>query len=133
MKKVALAAGLVTTFTFSNSMAADFLVGDDLQKAFCGKTFMEGENFDSGWKFKVYYPEKCNEVTVHYVSGDQTGQRFTWPLRIYPSGDHCVKRDGKDRCFKIYPMGDGVYHAIAGNGKAMYSRSKPVEGNQLDK
>lgn len=123
--------GLAVALFSSTAFGGSFLTGDELQKAFCGKTFMEGENFDSGWTFKVFYAEKCNEITVHYLTGDKAGQRFTWPLRIYPSGDHCVKRDGKDRCAKMEMVGDGVYHAIR-DGKAQYSRAKPVDGNQLD-
>jgi len=132
MKIFLFAISLAAALGSSVSFAEDFLVGDNLKKAFCGKTFMEGENFDSGWTFKVYYPEKCNEVTNHYLTGDKAGQRFTWPLRIYSSGDHCVMRDGKDRCAKFVMVSEGVYHAIR-DGKAQYSRTKPVDGNQLDK
>jgi hypothetical protein len=133
MKKILFAMSLAAAFGSSVSFAEDFLVGDDLKKAFCGKTFMEGENFESGWTFKVFYPEKCNEIIVHYLTGDKAGQRFTRSLRIYPSGDHCVvsDRDGKDRCEKFVMVSEGVYHAIRG-GKARYSRTKSVNGNQLD-
>lgn len=129
--KTKLMALTVALFS-SAAFGGDFLTGDDLQKAFCGKTFMHGENFESGWTFKTYYPEKCNELTVHYITGDKAGQRFTWPLRIDPSGDHCVKRDGKDRCAKFSMVEPGVYHAKRGDGVLVYSRTKSVDGNQLD-
>jgi hypothetical protein len=122
---------LAFAFFSTTALGGDFLTGDELQKAFCGKTFLEGENFISGWTFKAFYAPKCNEITVHYLTGDKAGQRFTWPLRIYPSGDHCVQRDGKDRCAKFEMVGDGAYHAMR-SGKAQYSRAKPVDGNQLD-
>jgi len=132
MKRSFVALGIAGFLCSSVSFAEDFLAGDALKTVLCGKTFLEGENFGSGWTFKVFYPENCNEITVHYLTGEQAGKRFTWPLRIYPSGDHCVKRDGKDRCAKFKQVGDGVYHAIR-DGKADYSRAKPVDGNQLDK
>jgi hypothetical protein len=131
MKKTLFAISLGSLLCSSLSFAEDLLVGDELKKAFCGKTFMEGVNFESGWTFKVYYSEKCNEITNLYLTGDKAGQKFTWPLRIYPSGDHCVKRDGKDRCAKFVKVSEGEYHATR-NGKAQYSRAKPVDGNQLD-
>lgn len=131
MKMRLFAMGLAAVLVSSVCVAEDFLVGDELKKAFCGKTFMQGENFISGWTFKVFYPEKCNELTVHYLTGEKAGQRFIRPLRIYPSGDHCVMSSGKDRCEKFIQVSDGVYHAMR-DGKQQYSRAKPVDGNHLD-
>lgn len=130
MKKTSMA---VTMALFSSAaFGVGSLSGEELQKVFCGKTFMHGENFESGWTFKTFYAEKCNELTVHYITGDKAGQRFTWPLRIYPSGDHCVKRDGKDRCAKFSMVEPGVFHARRGDGTPVYSRTKAVDGNRLD-
>ena len=93
---------------------------------------MHGENFKSGWTFNVSYPEKCNEMTLHYLTGGLAGQRFTWPLRVNADGDHCVKRDGKDRGRKFSMVEPGVYHAKSGDGTLDYSRTRIVDGNQLD-
>jgi hypothetical protein len=131
MKSCIFTVALVFALGSSVSVAGNFMSGEDLKKAFCGKTFI-GENFAKGSTFKVYYSEKCDEVIHHYLTGNNAGQTVTWPLRISPSGDHCVTHDGKEKCTQFILNKDGVYHAMR-DGKAIYSRANPVDGNQLDK
>lgn len=126
-----LAAGLTLALGSSATVAGDFMSGEDLKKALCGKTFM-GENIDLGLQFKVYYPEKCDEVIHHYLNGSKAGQRVTWPLRIIPNGDHCVTNDGKEKCARFVSPKGGVLHAMR-DGKVIYTRTNAVDGNQLDK
>jgi hypothetical protein len=130
MKSCIFAVGFVLALSSSVSVAGDFMNGEDLKKAFCGKTFT-GENFEKGSTFKVYYPEKCDEVIHHYLTGSNAGQTVTWPLRISPSGDHCVTHEGKEKCAQFILNNDGVYNAMR-DGKAIYSRADPANGNHLD-
>lgn len=130
MKNHMFAVGVVLALGSSETFAGDFMSGEELKNAFCGKTFM-GENFEKGSTFKVYYPEKCDEVIHHYLTGSNAGQTVTWPLRISPSGDHCVTNDGKEKCAQFVLAKDGVYHAMR-DGKVIYSRTNSANGNQLD-
>ena len=130
MKSCIFAVGLVFVLGAAVSVAGNFMSGEDLKKALCGKTFM-GENFEKGSTFKVYYPDKCDEVIHHYLTGSNAGQTVTWPLRISPSGDHCVTNGGKEKCAQFILNNDGVYHAMR-DGKAIYSRANPVNGKHLD-
>jgi hypothetical protein len=131
MKSFVLALALVLSAGSSAAFAGDVMRGDELKKAFCGKTF-SGENFEKGSTFKVYYPDKCDVVVHHFLTGSNAGQTVTWSLRISPGGDHCVTYDGKEKCAKFILNKDGVYHAMR-DGKAIYSRANPVNGNHLDK
>ena len=131
MKRCFFTVGLVFTLGSSVTVAGDFVSGEDLKKAFCGKTFM-GENFEKGSTFKVYYPDKCDEVVHHFLTGSNAGKTVTWSLRISPSGDHCVTYDGKEKCAQFVLNKDEAYHAMR-DGKAIYSRTSPVNGNHLDK
>jgi hypothetical protein len=130
MKSCLFVVGLALALGSSVSVAGGFMDGADLKKAFCGNTFM-GENLEKGSTFKVYYPDKCDEVLHHFLTGNNAGQTVAWPLRISPSGDHCVTYDGKEKCAQFVLNKDGVYHAMR-DGKAIYSRTNPVNGNHLD-
>jgi hypothetical protein len=130
MKRCMFVVGLVLALGSTVSIAGNFMNGEDLKIAFCGKTFM-GKNFEKGSTFKVYYPEKCDEVIHHYLTGNDAGQTVTWSLRISPSGDHCVTHDDKEKCTQFILNNDGVYLAMR-DGKAIYSRSNPANGNHLD-
>lgn len=130
MKSCFVAVLLVAVLGSSVTVAGDFVNGTDLKKAFCGKTFM-GENFEKGSTFKVYYPDKCDEVTHHFLTGSNAGQKVTWSLRISPIGEHCVTYDGKEKCTRFILNKEGVYHAMR-DGKAIYSRTNPVTGNHLE-
>lgn len=131
MNSFIFAAGLVFALVSSASVAGDFVSGNDLKQAFCGKTFM-GENFiGKGSTFKAYYPEKCDEVMQHYLTGSNAGQTVTWALRISPSGDHCVTHDGNEKCAQFMLGKDGFYQAMR-DGKVIYTRHDPVNGNHLN-
>lgn len=130
MKNSIAVVGLVLAMGSSVSVAGNTMSGDELKKALCGKTFT-GENFEKGSTFKVYYPEKCDEVIHRYLTGTNAGKTVTWSLRIRPSGDHCVTHDGKEKCTQFILNNDGAYHAMR-DGKAIYSRANPVNGNHLD-
>ena len=131
MKSCRFTVGLVLALGSTLAVAEDFVSGEDLKKAFCGKAFM-GQNFEKETTFKVYYPNKCDEVVHHFLTGSNAGQTATWLLHISPSGDHCVTYDGKEKCAKFVLNKDGAYHAMR-DGKAIYSRTSPVNGNHLEK
>lgn len=101
-----------------------------LKKTFCGKTFT-GENFASKSYFRVFYPEKCDDVIHHYLTGDNAGQTVTWQLRNGPSGDHCVTHDSKEKCAQFVIGSDRPYYSVC-DGKAYYFPTNPVDGNHLD-
>ena len=131
MKRCIFAAGLVLALVSPVSVAGDFVNGEALKQAFCGKTFM-GENvIGKGSTFKVYYPEKCDELMQHYLTGSNAGQTVTWALRISPSGDHCVTHDGNEKCAQFILGKDGVYQAMR-DGKVIFTRHNPANGNHLN-
>ncbi len=130
MRSCIIAVGICLALGSSASVAEEFLNGEVLQKAFCGKTF-KGENVEKGSTFKVYYPEKCDEVIHHFLTGGDAGKTVTWPLRISLNGDHCVVNGGKEKCAQFILNKDGVYQAMR-EGKVIYTRSHPVEGNHLN-
>ena len=130
MKSHMFAFGIALALSSSVCVAEEFLSGEVLQKAFCGKTY-KGENVEKGSTFKVYYPEKCNEVIHHFLTGGEAGKSVTWPLRISPSGDHCVVNGGKEKCARFILNKDGVYQAMR-DGQVIYTRSHPTDGNHLN-
>ena len=130
MKIYTLVVSIVLALGSSLSVAEEFLNGETLQKAFCGKTYM-GENVEKGSTFKVYYPEKCDEVIHYFLTGGDAGKTVTWPLRINQNGDHCVVNGGKEKCARFILNKDGVYQAMR-DGKVIYTRSHPVDGKHLN-
>ena len=129
MKRCVVTVGLVLAVGSSVSLAGDFMSGRDLQKVLCGNTF-QGENLAQGSTFRVYYPEKCDEVVHRFLTGSNAGKTVTWSFRISPSGDHCVAHDGKELCTRFVALGDGVYHGMR-DGKAVYTRSNGEAGKHL--
>ena len=134
MKKLIAVAVLTSIFIFtaSNSVAGSTLSGSEWKATFCNKT-TDGKNLKSGWTFKIYINESCDKLTVHYLTGDRKGETFDRPLRVMGSGDVCVRRpNGKDRCWKVEPKGDGVFHRLGfSNGKHFVTDKNPVEGKQF--
>lgn len=130
MKSFIFYLGLALPLISNVSFAADFMSSDELKNTFCGKTF-NGENIEKGSTFKVYYPEKCDEVIHHFLTGSTAGKTVTWPLRISPIGEHCVTNDGKEKCASFVKVNEGIYNAMR-DGKVIYTRKNSVNGNHLD-
>ena len=130
MKANALKVSVVAMLFSATASAGEFMSSDELQSALCGKT-LDGINHNSGFTFKTYYSEKCRDITVHYLTGKEAGKTHIFPLKIYPSGDHCAIRFNKEVCSKYKSIGNGVYHQILPNGTHEVTRSNPVDGNQL--
>jgi hypothetical protein len=130
MKVRVLVMGLVLAAGSSMVSAEKYMSGEELKKAFCGKTFL-GENPEKGATFKVYYTDKCDEVIHHFLSGGSAGKTVTWKLRFSSDGGHCVTYDGKEKCAKFVSVNDKVYHAMR-DGKVIFTRTNPTVGKHLD-
>lgn len=130
MKAIASTGLLFAAWLSATATAGDFMTGDELKAALCGKT-ADGVNHKSGWTFRTYYSENCRDITVKYLTGDKAGETHVFPLKIYPSGDHCAKRFNKEICSKYRSIGNGVYHQILPDGTHEVTRSNPVDGNQI--
>jgi len=118
------------------SFAEDILTGQEWKTTFCDKT-LTGENLNTGWTFKTYINENCDELTVYYLSGYEydksLNKPLTLPLTVNQNGNICVKGVyGKEACWNVKAVGDGVYHRIEINSEKHFITDKtPVDGKQF--
>lgn len=132
MKKlitISLAAFLINPLS---GIAGEYLTGDEVKAQFCGTTH-DGQNIKSNWTFKIYISDDCSEKFIHYLTGDKAGTSKKRGTNIYPSGDYCNIKNGKDRrCGKVKDMGNGEFHKFDfKTGKHTHTFSNFVKGKHL--
>jgi hypothetical protein len=119
------------TLNAATVVAGEYLDGDQLRQVFCDKTF-DGENQKSGWTFKNYHNADCDRIELHYLTGDKAGTTTVRTARIYANGDHCVIKQGRERCGKWKDMGNGVYHKFGNRrGNHVITAKNLVEGKKF--
>ncbi len=134
MNKTLTSAVLILLAIPALSLAGEYLTDDERRALGCGKTF-DGKNEITGSEYRIYQNDDCTKNTIHILKGKNEGKTFTRTMVIYPSGEACVKVQGRDRCSKLKDAGDGTYHGIATNGKHngkhRFTLTNFLEGNQL--